>query len=536
MAQASVRASLEEETAMMLSSEEENDSEISSVKSLPIRPTQTRATSGKNVKQKEDTVNFKKPSGKGKVTTKPTSTPSSRATAKLNDLSMLEEKLSGQIQERFTSLDSKFERLFGMINSATDNNSRVDNSTSDACRPQRDSTDTADKRSVMIGYDNSLDGFSDQDQDRDDTLSLQPGQQERSAVGLLSDSGDERSLAESELPTNLASRFEKYSKSVQKEQGKEDGPLTHDMLRGIFGDDAQINSSNSKSGLCLDEAQIDTIKLSWGCKAPDKMSAYKESCKQSFPVSDSTESVLSVPSLDDLSERRLIRRHGRKAAFGSNQSLYSQSYKSIEKIGYQGQVAARMGIISICYTQQALGSLLNNLKSSSPNLDEAVQNVRDIFAMSTKSLDQMARTGAFHHLIRRKATIADTGLHEFNDLKKTAAKAPLSGDGIFDPEFEKKLKEKQEKDKQLSDLMPEKKFSGKRKQNFHSDSSNQKKPRYHEDQYKSYHNKSGFGNGYNGGYRKQSRGGSYSSQYSRGNSRNSTVGSFRCQGNKNSKA
>ena len=87
-----------------------------------------------------------------------------------------------------------------------------------------------------------------------------------------------------------------YFNSVPKEQGKEDGPLTHDMLREMFGDDAQSNSSNSKHGLCLDEAQIDTINLSWRSKGPDKISAFKESCKQSFPVSDSTESVLSVLS------------------------------------------------------------------------------------------------------------------------------------------------------------------------------------------------------------------------------------------------
>ena len=337
MTQASVRASLEEEAAQLLSSEEENETEISSVKSLPITSTQTRGTSGRNVKQKEDTVSFKKPSGKGSKPANKPATPSSRATAKLNDLSKLEEKLSGQSQDRFSSLDSKFDRLFGLISSK---DSRVENSTSGACRPRRDSTDTSGGRSALIDSENSLEGFSDQEQDNFDTLSLQPGQQEQSAVGLLSDSGDERSLAESEHPTNSASRFEKYSKSVPKEQGKEDGPLTHDMLREMFGDDAQANSSNSKNGLCLDEAQIDTINLSWRSKGPDKISAFKESCKQSFPVSDSTESVLSVPSLDDLSERLLIRRHGRKAAFGSTQSLYSQPFKSIEKIGYQGQVAA----------------------------------------------------------------------------------------------------------------------------------------------------------------------------------------------------
>ena len=101
MTQVSVRASLEEEAAQLLSSEEENETEISSVKSLPITSTQTRGTSGRNVKQKEDTASFKKPSGKGSKPANKPATSSSRATTKLNDLSKLEEKLSGQIQDVF---------------------------------------------------------------------------------------------------------------------------------------------------------------------------------------------------------------------------------------------------------------------------------------------------------------------------------------------------------------------------------------------------------------------------------------------------
>ena len=114
-----------------------------------------------------------------------------------------------------------------------------------------------------------------------------------------------------------------------------------------------------------------------------------------------------------------------------------------------------MGIISLCYSQQAMGLLLKNLKSESPNLDEAIQNVRDLFAMSTKSLDQLSRTGAFLYFVRRKATVADNGLHEFKDLQKVALTAPLSGEGIFGPDFEKNLKDRQGKDKQLSELMLE---------------------------------------------------------------------------------
>ena len=53
--------------------------------------------------------------------------------------------------------------------------------------------------------------------------------------------------------------------------------------------------------------------------------------------------------------------------------------------------------------------------------------------MLTKSLDKMSRTGAFHHLSLRKVTIAGTGFHEFNDLKKTVANVFLSIDESLVP-------------------------------------------------------------------------------------------------------
>lgn len=82
--------------------------------------------------------------------------------------------------------------------------------------------------------------------------------------------------------------------------------------------------------------------------------------------------------------------------------------------------------------------------------------------------------------------MADTGLHEFKDLQKSALTSPLSGEGIFGSEFEKKLKDRQEKDKQLSELMPEfsKRAFGKRKSSFSADSSSQKKPRQSDDSYR----------------------------------------------------
>ena len=144
--------------------------------------------------------------------------------------------------------------------------------------------------------------------------------------------------------------------------------------------------------------------------------------------------------------------------------------KSIEKLAFQGQNAARMGIITTAYIQQALGTLLQSLCDKEVNLDRTIQSIRDIFAMSTKSLDQIARSGAFHHLIRRKAVMEDIGLSEIKELKNPLVSLPLSSNGVFGDKFEQTVKERVDKDKQLKELLPElhffssnKFFSNKRK-------------------------------------------------------------------------
>ena len=123
------------------------------------------------------------------------------------------------------------------------------------------------------------------------------------------------------------------------------------------------------------QCEIDILESTWHCQFPDKLSACRETSKQSFPVWKSVEDFLQVPSLDGLTERLLVKKHGHKASFWNSWPLFSQPYKSIEKIAYQGQVAAKPSVVYLCYTHQALGLLLSNLKRESPNLDEAVQNV-----------------------------------------------------------------------------------------------------------------------------------------------------------------
>ena len=70
-------------------------------------------------------------------------------------------------------------------------------------------------------------------------------------------------------------------------------------------------------------------------------------------------------------------------------------------------------------------------------------------------LDQNARSGSFHHLVRCRAAMADTGLHDFKDLKTAVWTLPLSHNGVFGEGLEKKLKDRQELSKQIGDLLPE---------------------------------------------------------------------------------
>lgn len=107
------------------------------------------------------------------------------------------------------------------------------------------------------------------------------------------------------------------------------------------------------------------------------------------------------------------------------------------------------------YMQQALRVLLQELQTEKPNIDLSIQTVRDIFAMSTKILDQTGRCGAYDHMVRRKATIVDMGLENIKDVAKQTDLLPLSGDGVLGSSFETKLKDRKEKNKEMKDLIPE---------------------------------------------------------------------------------
>ena len=146
------------------------------------------------------------------------------------------------------------------------------------------------------------------------------------------------------------------------------------------------------------------------------------------------------------------------------------------KIAYRGQQAAKFGNVIQLYMQHSLGSLLAYLQCDHFDQDQACRMVKDVFSMSTKSLDQAGRTGAFHHIIRRTATMTDTALYELDDAN-SFTNLPLSGDGVFGEEFEKLLKSWKEKKKQIDDLIPDiqKKQGVKRKSNGESEANASKK-------------------------------------------------------------
>ena len=77
-------------------------------------------------------------------------------------------------------------------------------------------------------------------------------------------------------------------------------------------------------------------------------------------------------------------------------------------------------------------------------MDIITQSLRDISSMSTKSFDQLDRTGAFHHQIRRKAAAQESGLITLKDIQNEIACSPLIADGISGKKLKEKLKERKE--------------------------------------------------------------------------------------------
>lgn len=91
------------------------------------------------------------------------------------------------------------------------------------------------------------------------------------------------------------------------------------------------------------------LSESWRSCQSDKLTAYKENYKSSFPIREKSEDLLKVPSLDDIVETFLIKRFSTKACFRRTRSLHTQHLREIERLAYQGQLAAKIGISITVY-------------------------------------------------------------------------------------------------------------------------------------------------------------------------------------------
>lgn len=263
----------------------------------------------------------------------------------------------------------------------------------------------------------------------------------------------------SDLDDDIKSADEKISEKAKK------------CLFELFGEDAITNKSNKKAGIKLDDSQKQVLEGSWRAKNPNSITAFAEENFEAFPVDEETEKFLQVPTLDDMIETCLINKHGKKAAFTkASRTLHSQPYKMIEKLAYRGQQAAYLGIIMQMYLQQSLGTLVENLSDDVIDTDKVIKHVRDTFAMSTKCLDQLGRTGSFHHIIRRQLAMTDTALYTLED-KRDISDLPLCAEGVFGDQLTTTLKSNKEKKKTLNELLPKFENKSRKRKSEHENAS-----------------------------------------------------------------
>ena len=357
-------------------------------------------------------------------------------------------------KSKYDQLDEKWNTKFGNLNNKLD--SMFDFMKSEMLKQKGtangDNNNSVNEQRPSQRRDQSPARLSsDEEPDlplEDDNISLQPGQGE-----VLGSDEDTKSDEEEHL-----------SEKAKK------------CLFDIFGEDAIAKKSEKKTGITLDKSQKEVLLGHWRAEKPNTITAFAEETKELFPVDEETEKFLQVPSLDELVGRCLVKRHGNKASFSKGKNLFSQPYKMLEKIAYRGQQASFLGIIINMYIQQGLGNLIEVLTADKPNLDKAIQQVRDIFAMSTKELDQVGRAGAFHHILRRQMCMTDTSLFQMED-SRDISDLPLTGDGVFGEKLESSLKSRKEKNKTLDDLLPDlfPKSDRKRKGNFSDSGTKAKK-------------------------------------------------------------
>ena len=253
------------------------------------------------------------------------------------------------------------------------------------------------------------------------SLPMPTPQRCRHVESIYSDSSSEDDNASKQDDVLSVSANGKFSDSdedsVQNDENNNEtnknlSESTKKCLYDIFGDDAVVKKTVKKSGIAIDQSQKEVLETSYRTREQNFLSAFLEDNFDFFPVNEETEKYLEVPSLDTLVDSCLVKRHGAKASFAKakHKTLFSQPSKMIEKVAYKGQQSARLGIVMQLYIQQSLDNLVEHFQSDNFSKDEGLEQVKNVFSMTTKCLDQIGRAGAFHRIIRRTAAMSDTAL------------------------------------------------------------------------------------------------------------------------------
>ena len=233
----------------------------------------------------------------GKPSRRRASKTSKKAEASFED--RMEEKMRLSIESRFASFKEKIFSMLNSQNSITSGGCSTENvlpvSSANICTI---GTSSVGRHSIPVDNVVNKEYLRPQGLE-EDILSIQPGQRERNALDLATSASGE-SISESvSRAEGIDSRFSRYKSQVLSEE-------TQNVLKDVFGEDAVTSKSDSVAGLRMDQSQADILLESWRSSQPDRLTAYKEHYKSSFPLHDKSEEVLKVPSLDDIVESFLF--------------------------------------------------------------------------------------------------------------------------------------------------------------------------------------------------------------------------------------
>ncbi|CAG2239350.1 unnamed protein product [Mytilus edulis] len=253
--------------------------------------------------------------------------------SKKDNLSDLESRMMARIEEQdkqFDSMNAKMGKFFDLLqDKLTDTGNEVPRSEHENQNTVTVEASSAARR-PLIPLNSAINEHQNSGDDIE-TLSVRISDSERHNSGFLfSAEGSENSRNSDHEDVNTCDsrsvlvksgehdRFQKYlgnrnEKSCETE--KQDNSVSH-TLGDKFGLDAYTSLKTEKTGLVLEQNQIDVLRGSWRSETPHKITSYKENYRQSFPIDASCQEYFNVPTMDNTVESLLMKRYA-DGIFGS---------------------------------------------------------------------------------------------------------------------------------------------------------------------------------------------------------------------------